>query len=388
MNNVIHPSEPTAAPVANDWGSRRHVQTLVLMAATAFGVYLCGQLAAPFLPALAWALALAVLFTPLQRWLEWKLKRANLAAVASVLVIGFIVVVPATFVVQRLVVQAANGARLIESKVNSGEWQRALEAQPRFAPLAEKIERNVDLPGAVNSLANWLTGIARVIVTGSVTQVIGVALTFYLLFFFLRDRRAVLRSIRSLSPLSGEEMDRLFGRVGDTIYATIYGTLAVASVQGLLGGLMFWWLGLSAPLLWGVVMALLAVVPVLGAFVVWIPAALFLALEGSWGKALILALWGMFVVGTVDNLIRPILVGNRLKLHTVLVFTSVVGGVMLFGPAGLILGPVALTVTTVLLETWRSRAASSAREEVSDVTSQTGIRRSLLAVTHQPNDNL
>jgi predicted PurR-regulated permease PerM len=103
------------------------------------------------------------------------------------------------------------------------------------------------------------------------------------------------------------------------------------------------------------VMALLAVVPVLGAFVVWIPAALFLALEGSWGKALILTLWGMLVVGTIDNLLRPLLVGNRLKLHTVLAFMSVVGGLILFGPAGLILGPVALTFTMVLLETWPSR---------------------------------
>ncbi len=201
------------------------------------------------------------------------------------------------------------------------------------------------MPGSVKTLATWLSTTAGSIVKGSVFQVIGFCLTFYLLFF----------SLRSLSPLSEAEMDRLFSRVGDTIYATIYGTLAVSAAQGLLGGLMFWWLGLSAPLLWGVVMALLAVVPVLGAFVVWIPAALFLALEDSWGKALILTVWGGAVVGTIDNLLRPILVGNRLKLHTILAFMSVVGGLILFGPAGLILGPVILTVTTVLLETWPSR---------------------------------
>jgi predicted PurR-regulated permease PerM len=105
-------------------------------------------------------------------------------------------------------------------------------------------------------------------------------------------------------------------------------------------------------------MALLAVVPMVGAFVVWIPAALFLLSEGSWGKALVLALWGMLVVGTIDNLLRPILVGNRLKLHTVLTFMSVVGGMILFGAAGLILGPVVLTVTTELLEIWSSRDAT------------------------------
>lgn len=109
-------------------------------------------------------------------------------------------------------------------------------------------------------------------------------------------------------------------------------------------------------------MGVLAVVPGLGAFVVWIPAAIFLALEGSWGKALILAGWGVIVVGTIDNLLCPVLVGNRLKLHTVLAFIAVVGGLILFGPAGLILGPVALTVTMVLPQIWPDRAAASGRD--------------------------
>ncbi len=347
--------KPPGAPLAADWGSRGHIQTLVLMTATATGIYLCYRLAAPFLPALAWALALAVLFAPFQRWVESKVKRPNLAAGLSVLVIGLSVVVPATFVGQSLILQAAKGAELVEAKVSSGEWRRALEAQPRLAPLANRIEEDFDLPGTVKALATWLSATAGSIVKGSVYQAIGFCLTFYLLFFFLRDRRLALHSIRCLSPLSKSEMEHLFVHVGDTIHATVYGTLAVSCVQGLLGGLMFWWLGLSAPLLWGVVMALLAVVPVLGAFVVWIPAAVFLALEGSWGKALVLCLWGMLIVGTVDNLLRPVLVGNRLKLHTLLAFISVVGGLILFGPAGLILGPVVLTITTGLLDIWTSR---------------------------------
>jgi predicted PurR-regulated permease PerM len=150
-------------------------------------------------------------------------------------------------------------------------------------------------------------------------------------------------------------MDKLFTRVGDTVYATVYGTLAVAVVQGTLGGLMFWWLRLPAPLLWGLVMGGLAVIPVLGAFVIWIPAALYLALVGSWGKALILAVWGSVVVGGIDNVMYPILVGNRLKLHTIPAFISIIGGLTVFGPSGLILGPVTLTITILLLEIWRSR---------------------------------
>ena len=349
-------TRPSAAPTTvPDWGSRRHVQTLVLMVATAFGAYVCYRLVVPFLPALAWALALAVLFTPLQRRLEATFKRPSLAALVSVLAIGVIVVGAATFVGQRLAMEAAKGAELIETKIKSGELRRILEAQPRVAPLVERIGRQLDLPGTAGRLASWLSTTAGSIVTGSVYQALGLCLTFYLVFFLLRDRRAALQSLLALSPLSKTEMNRLCGRVAETIHATVYGTLAVSSVQGLLGGLMFWWLGLPAPLLWGVVMGLLSVVPVLGAFVVWVPAALFLGLDGHWGKALILTVWGMAVVGTIDNLLRPILVGNQLKLHTVLAFMSVIGGLLLFGAAGLILGPVTLTITTELLDIWQRR---------------------------------
>ena len=331
---------------------RSHGRPIVLVSAIALGVLLCSLLAAPFVPALAWAVSLAVLFAPLQRWLETRLHRQNLAALISVLVIGLIVVVPALFVVQRLAAQAATGARLIEAEVESGDWRRAIEAQPRLAPLAERIEQDLDLPGTAKAAASWFSSSAGSIVRGSVYQAVGFCLVFYLLFFLLRDRQAALDALRSFSPLSGPEMNQMISRINDTIHATIYGTLAVSAAQGLLGGLMFWWLGLPAPLLWGVVMGLLAVVPVLGAFVVWLPAMLFLLIDGHWGKALILAMWGMFVVGTIDNLLRPVLVGNRLRLHTVLAFISVVGGLMWFGPAGLILGPVALTITTELLQAW------------------------------------
>ena len=381
-----HETEQPVAPVGNDWGSRSHVQILVLIAATALGIYLCYRLAQSFLAATGWALALAVLFTPLHRWIELRLKRPNLAATVTILVVGLIVVVPATFVGQRLIMESARGAEIIKTKVESGEWRRAIQAQPRLAGVIDWVERKVDLPGTIKDIATWLTATAGSILKGSVVQMIGFCLTFYLLFYFLRDRRAALQSLKSFSPLSGPEMNRLYGRVGDTIHATVYGTLAVSAVQGLLGGLMFWWLGLPVPLLWGVVMGLLAVVPVLGAFVVWIPAALFLALEGSWGKALILTLWGGGVVAGIDNLLYPILVGNRLKMHTVLAFISVVGGLIVFGPSGIILGPVTLTFTLVLLETWRSRTEaephahpetlSSRSPGMDGVSTKVGVRHS------------
>ena len=355
-------NHPPTDGVPDDWVSRSHVQTLVLTGLTVFGIYLCYRLAAPFLSAITWALALSVLFSPVQGWLEGRLRSPSIAALVAVIGIALMVAVPATFVAQRLVVQAAKGAELVETRVKSGEWQRSLRAQPQLAPLVDQVERRVDLPGAMAAVSGWLSNTGGVIFRGSVLQAVEFGLTFYLLFFFLRDRHQALVALRSTSPLQAPEMDRLLGHVGDTIYATLYGTLAVSVVQGVLGGLMFWWLGLPAPLLWGLIMALLAVVPVLGAFVIWIPAALFLALEGNWGKALILILWGMVVVGTADNLLRPILVGNRLRLHTVLAFISLVGGLMVFGASGLVLGPVVLTITTGLLEIWTRRIRAEGRK--------------------------
>ena len=338
---------------------RRQLHVLVLMSATALGLYLCYRMALPFVPALTWALALAVLFVPVHRWLKSTVKGSNLAASVSVLVIGLIVIVPATFMGQRLASEAAAGADALKTKVDSGEWQRLLDAHPRVAPIAQRIAQQIDLPGTIGTIATRLTNAAGAFIKGSVMQAIDLLLTFYLLFYFLRDQRAVLALLRSLSPLSETEMDNLLRRLGDTVYATVYGTLTVAAVQGSLGGLMFWWLGLPAPLLWGLVMGALAVVPVLGAFLVWIPAALFLALDGSWVKALILAVWGGVVVGGIDNVIYPILIGTRLKLHTIPAFMAIVGGLTVFGPSGLILGPMALSATIVLMEIWQSRTHES-----------------------------
>jgi predicted PurR-regulated permease PerM len=346
-----------AALAASDWGSAVHVRALALMVLTGAGIYFCYLLAAPFFPALAWALALAVLFAPVHRWLESKVRWPNVAATLCVLVVVLVVVAPAIFMAQRVASEVATGAETVSAMVASGEWRHALDNRPRLAPAGRWIEQQLDLPETVQAATSWLANAASAFVRGSILHLIGLVLTFYMLFFFLRDRGTALESLRSLSPLSKADMNRLFSDVFDTVHATVYGTFAVAAVQGALGGLMFWWLDLPEPLLWGVVMGMLAVVPVLGAFVVWIPAAIFLALEGSGGKALLLTLWGAVVVGGIDNLLYPTLVGRRSKMHSLTAFVSIVGGLIVLGPSGLILGPVMFTVTRVLLEIWSRRNA-------------------------------
>ncbi len=351
------PPDGDQAPGRHDLRTGNRVGTVVLAAATIAGVVVCFLLAAPFLGAITGALAFAILFAPVHARIETALRSRNLAAIVSVLVLALVVVLPIAFIVERLVEEAAAGAASIRALIDAGAVNRLLELHPVIGSVLEWIEEKIGIPAIVGNLSAWLSGVGASFARGSIAQAIQIAVTFYLLFYFLRDRKAVTQFIRDWIPLTAEETDRLFRRVGNTVHATVYGTLLVSAVQGTLGGLMFWMLGLPAALLWGVVMAVLSIVPVLGAFVIWIPAAVLLALSGAWIKALVLALWGALVVGGIDNILRPILVGNRLQLHTVPLFISLIGGLLLFGASGFILGPLAVTVTLLLIEIWTPRRA-------------------------------
>jgi predicted PurR-regulated permease PerM len=160
----------------------------------------------------------------------------------------------------------------------------------------------------------------------------------------------VVENIRSFLPLSESDIETLFARVNDTVHATLYGMLALSALQGLLGGLMFWWLGVPSPWFWALVAAVFAFVPVVDTFVVWLPAALYLGLEGRCGEALGVAAIGSLVVRGIENFLYPVLVRNRLKVPSIAIFVALVGGLLLFGWSGLVLGPVLVTVTSALIK--------------------------------------
>jgi len=331
----------------------RQIRLFVALAATALGLYLCYRFALPFLSALTWALVLAIALTPMHQRIERRVGRANPAALISVTLAMVAVAVPVLFVAQQLVREAANGAVFLENAIrNIGA---ALADYPGVAGVASWIEERLDPAGALGALAQWLTGQSTALLRGSLNQVVNFVLTFYLLFYFLRDKDQALRSIEGLSPVAPDETAYVIARFVDTVHATLIGTMIVAAVQGVLGGLMFWWLDLPTPVFWGMVMGLLAIVPVLGAFVVWVPAAIFLALDGAWVSAVILSLWGGIIVASIDNLLYPMLVGNRLKLHTVVAFVGAVGGIILFGASGLVLGPAVIAVTFAFIEILKRR---------------------------------
>ena len=173
----------------------------------------------------------------------------------------------------------------------------------------------------------------------SAIAAIQVCLTLYFLFFFLRDRVRVLKAIRWFVPLTENETDTLFRRINDTIHATFYGMIALSALQGVLAGLMFWWLGVPSPWLWALVAAVFAFVPVVDTFVLWLPAAVYLVLEGRWGEALGIATLGAILVRAIENFLYPVVVKDRLKVSSMSIFMSLLGGVLLFGWCGLVLGP-------------------------------------------------
>jgi predicted PurR-regulated permease PerM len=314
-------------------------------------VVLTALVAAPYLASVTWALVLAVVFIRPHRWFETFLG-PNKAAGLSVAFVALIIVAPLLFIFQRLLQEALAGVDYVQSAVSAGRWSDFLAAHPWLAWLGDR----VDVPTTAARLGEFFTNLGASVLRQSTGQAITIALAFYMLFFFLRDRSAGLDAVVRLSPFSNIETGKLIVRVRDTIYATIFGTLAVAVLQGALGGAMFWWLGFPSPALWAVVMTVISIIPVLGSFVIWIPATIYLALEDRWADAVTLGIWGSVVISTADNVVRPLLVGETLRLHTAPALIAMLGGLQLFGPSGLILGPVAFTMTLLMLEFWRRRS--------------------------------
>lgn len=350
----MHEKLEAAALVEQDQNFSIDVFVLARLVITI--AFLCAALlvSAPFLPAITWALVLAVLFIRPHRALERYLP-PSLAAAASMLIIALIIVGPLLLVLERLVNEAAAGVDYVQKAVQQGNWQTMLDAHPWLARFQSWIDHRFDLQAIFSQLGAFFTNMATNFLRTSTGQIITTLLAFYLLFFFLRDRAVALQTFARLSPFSNLETGRIVLRVRDTIHAIIFGTLAVAALQGMLGGFMFWVLGLASPVLWGVIMGLVSIVPVLGSFVVWIPATIYLLIEDRWAEAIILGLWGAVVISSIDNLLRPLLIGDSMRLHTVPAFIAMLGGLQLFGASGLVLGPIVMSLSPLLLEFWRRR---------------------------------
>ncbi len=335
------------------------------IALTVCAIVLSLYLTIPFVSSLTWALVLAVVFARPHAIIERAVKNPSLAAGVSVLIIALIVVVPLIVVSERLIREAINGVNFVQGQIADWKWRVFADAHPWIERLNSWLGEQIDLTEIIRNMASWLTNSGASIIRNSAGQIITLLLSFYFLFFFLRDRMIALEALKRLSPFSGIQSLKLLLHIRNTINATIYGTLVIAALQGALGGVMFWGLDLPLPALWGLIMGLLSIIPVLGSFVVWIPATIFLALEGRWSEAILLAAWGALIIGTADNIVRPLLMGESLGLHTATIFIAIIGGLQLFGAPGIVLGPIVLTTTLLLLEFWRTRNDDSRATESS-----------------------
>lgn len=177
----------------------------------------------------------------------------------------------------------------------------------------------------------------------------------FILFFLYRDQKEALQLVRSMVPLTDEETEFLLARLKRAIQALVLGRFAVAGIQGLVSGVTLASLGVEGSILLGALTTLVAVVPAVGAFVVWLPIVIYLALTHHWIQAVILLVIGSLLISTLDNFLYPILVGSSLRMHTVPIFLSMLGGVWLVGVSGLILGPILFGMTSALILIWRHR---------------------------------
>ena len=344
-----HNSDEISASKNGGWSLTRF-RTIALALLAALGLYLCFRLSQPCIPSLVWAAALAVIFTPLHQWIEARVRRPSLAAVTSMLIIGLLVVAPATWFAQTLAEQATSIPDTVQKQIAAGKWHIPGDHHPHLARFLALIEPQISSPENAAMATAWLKTALSRLVKESAIAAIQVSLTLYFLFYFLRDRLRILKAIRSFLPLTENDANTVLNRVKDTIHATLYGMLALCALQGVLGGLMFWSFGVPAPWFWALIAAVFAFVPVVDTFVLWLPAAVYLGLEGRWGEALGVAVLGSLLVRAIENFLYPVLVRNRLRVHSVSIFVAVVGGLLLFGWSGLVLGPVILTVTSALLE--------------------------------------
>ena len=311
----------------------------------------------PYAGAILWGTVLAIVFAPLNRHLRVRLRqRRTVAAMVTLMVIVVLVLLPVALLIESLIDEGTGVyARLQSGQLDVNAWFRQIyTALPDWA--VGLLERSgltnleavqARLSGAVTSAAQAIAGRALTLGQNTFEFVVALFVMLYLLFFLLRDGDVVSRRIREAIPMQPQRQRNLAGRFATVIRATIKGNLVVALVQGALGWLIFLILGVGAPVLLGVLIAILSLLPAVGAPVVWVPVAIYLFAVGQTWQAIVLTLFGALVIGSADNILRPILVGKDTKLPDYLVLISTLGGIAVFGVNGFVIGPViaALFVT-------------------------------------------
>ncbi len=316
------------------------------------------QIAWPFLTPFILASVLAVMVNPVNSWLNRRLHRLGLTTFlttcATVLLLGTLLTIAGFTLVQEL---SATYDALSRRSLVEGGWpalfthtiDRVVEALATHLPLDREAIRS-ELLNEMTTVAGYLHDNLGAAVGGLSSVLIAGLLTTVFLYFLLRHGEDWIDRLAVLTPLDPSVTARLFQTMHDSVVANVNGVFAVAFGQGLFLGLGFWFVGVRSPVLWGTIGGLASIIPVVGSPLVWLPVVGGFLFTGSYGKALLLGLWGMLVVGSVDNVLRPFVVRAHDKQHPLLIALGAVGGTYAFGVLGILLGPVVVSLVAALLK--------------------------------------
>ena len=342
----------------------------VLLLVLLYGAFL---ILSPFLKALTWAAILAVLFYPAYDWLLRVFKgKATLAALTIIVLIALVIVLPGIQIVGFLAEEVVELVKSVGALTNTEgveTWKRHPWIQwllgwwSMLGVELAKFKFEIDLRKLVIQGAQVSSGAVLSQLTGAAQNIFlfvaNVLLVLFTLFFFLRDGAALCYRLRRLLPMDPEHQERLFTNIVNAVTAVVHGCLVVAMIQGFLAGLAYWVLGVPYAIVWGVATAFFALLPVGGSTIVTIPVTIYLFMQGDIIGGVLMAIWALGVVGGVDNVLKPIFIGTRLKLPMLLLFFGILGGLSVFGALGLILGPVLFALLAAFLDLYREEYAAT-----------------------------
>ena len=357
----MSPPEPLNSPELQN----KTLLWLVMIVTVLFAVVLW-----PLSGAVSWAVFIAIVFSSLQERSVLVCRgRRGWAAFATMLVIVVSVLLPTALLATSVTHEAAAFyQRFKTGDIQLSEYfQRAIDALPGWVrsflarfDLADLATLQRKLADAMGRSSQVLTSRAFTIGRGTLEFVVNFFVMLYLLFFLLRDGKALTAELIRVLPLKPRHSKRLLDQFANVVRATVKGNFVVALVHGALGSIAFWFLDINGPLLWGAVMAVLSLVPAVGAALVRGPVALYLFSTGSIGQALGLTAWGALVIGSADNVLRPILVGKQTRLPDYLVLVATLGGLSVFGLNGFVIGPV---IAAIFIVAWDIFAQARQEEQ-------------------------
>jgi predicted PurR-regulated permease PerM len=340
---------------------------LLVIVTVAFGWILL-----PFFGAIFWGTVLAIMFTPFHRWVQRKLPgRPVLAALTTLSICLVLVILPMILIA----INMAQEGTVLYQKLASGEIDIRASLQKIFTALPGWMHELMARFG-LDSIGTLQERLSDAAVQGSkliATNVLNIGLNafdfivsffvmLYLLFFLLMDGAALAAKIQRAIPLSTAHKKDLFEKFTTVIRATVKGNFLVAAAQGAMGGLAFWVLGVQGALLWAVVMAFLSLLPAVGAALIWAPVALYFLVSGALWKAVALTVFGVVVIGMIDNVLRPLLVGKDIKMPDYLVLISTIGGMAIFGLNGFVIGPVVAALFIALWDLFTAQQYAISKE--------------------------